>query len=89
MTSKRVSAPADLMSEFDDDDAATQISRTTGAKPIQTALKQPTLTPTRTLETAHFNPHTELAQRETHQWVSGQSVLASKAISSAGTEPPY
>ena len=49
MTSKRVSAPADLMSEFDDDDAAAQISRTTGGKSIQTAFKQPTFTPTQTL----------------------------------------
>ena len=39
MTSKRVSAPADLMSEFDDDDAAAQIDRSTGGKPIQTAFK--------------------------------------------------
>ena len=49
MTSKRVSAPADLMSEFDDDDAAAQIYRSTGGKPIQTAFKQPTFTPTQTL----------------------------------------
>ena len=49
MTSKRVSAPADLMSEFDDDDAAAQIDRSTGGKPIQTAFKQPTFTPTQTL----------------------------------------
>ena len=49
MTSKRVSAPADLMSEFDDDDAAAQIYRSTGGKAIQTAPKQPTFTPTQTL----------------------------------------
>ena len=49
MTSKRVSAPADLMSEFDDDDASAQIYRSTGGKPIQTAFKQPTFTPTQTL----------------------------------------
>ena len=55
MTSKRVSAPADLMSEFDDDDAAAQIYRSTGGKPIQTAFKQPTFTPAQTL-TAHFRP---------------------------------
>ena len=52
MTSKRVSAPADLMSEFDDDDAAAQIYRSTGGNPIQIAFKQPTFTPTQTLRTA-------------------------------------
>ena len=40
MTSKRVSAPADLMSEFDDDDAAAQIYRTTATDHCKMLISQ-------------------------------------------------